>query len=59
MPGQEDNELVFHDLAYRFAGEEEMEDFKNNTKDYIREAPLQVPPPKIGFIGIRGSGVHT
>ena len=59
MPGSEDFELTAYERVYRFAGELEMEEFRNRPQDYIIEHPIKIPPPHVMLIGVRGAGVKT
>ena len=62
LPGKEDQELQVRGKRYRFYSEESLNKFKLCVEDYVRSVNkknIKVPGPKILFMGIKGSGVHT
>lgn len=58
-------EATVYGKSYLFAGEKELEEFKFNPAKYLpghggpTSLPLAPPPPKIMFLGMKGSGVTT
>ena len=59
LPGKEDIESMAQNKRYRFYSEREQKKFKLNVKEYITHQSVQMPPPRVMFIGVRGSGLHT
>jgi len=62
LPGKEDQEIQVRGKRYRFYSEEALNKFKLSVEDYvnaINRRNVKVPGPKVLFMGIKGSGVHT
>lgn len=57
--GDVETEVSYKDRTYRFAGQNEMEEFKINPAVYIEERVQRPPEPHIMLVGCRGSGVTT
>jgi len=45
MPGLEELECAINEHFYRFSGEVELEEFKENTSKYASSNIMKVPPP--------------
>lgn len=57
VPGKEELFAMVRGRVYRFYGEKEQQQFKENVHPYISNIPI--PPPRIMIIGVRGCGLRT
>jgi len=59
VQGKEEFELYVKHQRFRFYGQNELNFFKKNLELFFSNEVIEVPPPRIMVIGIRGSGMHT
>ncbi|CAD8103243.1 unnamed protein product [Paramecium sonneborni] len=58
VPGKEEFIALVRGRVYRFYGEKEQQIFKDNVQLFV-PSKITIPQPRIMFIGVRGSGLHT
>ncbi|EGR31735.1 hypothetical protein IMG5_103090 [Ichthyophthirius multifiliis] len=60
VPGRGDNEVIVRGKRHKFYSEEQKKKFQENTWKYVDGSHhLELPPPRILLMGVRGSGLHT
>ena len=62
LPGKEDQEVQVREKRYRFFTEDQLNKFKLNVESFVNKVnrnAVKLPGPRVLFMGIKGSGVHT
>ncbi len=59
--GKEANTVNVNQRKHKFFSDDEMNYFKEHVSDFVTQnyKKIQIPPPRIMLIGVRGSGLNT